>query len=124
WQPAHALLHNADGKLVAAAPLYLKDHSFGEFVFDFAWADAYTRMGLDYYPKLVNAIPFTPVVGPRILSRADNARATMAKTLTNLPRRLGVSSLHSLFGNHDSVDAMRDNGAHRRRGVQYLWYNR
>src|SRR5699024_4339045 len=124
WQPAHGLLHDEQGALVAAAPLYIKDNSFGEFVFDFAWADAYARLGLPYYPKLVNAIPFTPVVGPRLLARGDQQRRTLAAALTQLPQRLGVSSIHSLFDDRDSLTAMHGTGAHRRRGIQYLWYNR
>lgn len=124
WQPAHGLLHDAQGTLVAAAPLYLKDNSFGEFVFDFAWADAYARLGLPYYPKLICAIPFTPVIGPRLLARSSADRQTLAGALAQLPRRLGVSSIHSLFGSHDSATAMLHAGAHRRRGIQYLWYNR
>ena len=66
WYPRHLLFHAGD-TLVAAAPMYLKTHSYGEFVFDWSWADAYARAGLDYYPKLVSAIPFTPVSGPRLL---------------------------------------------------------
>ena len=75
WAPAHALLENDAGELIAAAPLYEKHHSYGEFVFDFAWANAYAQLGLDYYPKLLNAIPFTPVAGPRILARDASTRA-------------------------------------------------
>jgi predicted N-acyltransferase len=124
WQPAHLLLHDATGELVAAAPLYLKDHSFGEFVFDFAWADAYHRIGLPYYPKLVNAVPFTPVAGPRLLARDDRSRRALAGALAELPARLGVSSLHSLFGDKASTAAMAGADAHTRRGCQYRWFNR
>jgi uncharacterized protein len=67
WRPCHLVVEEA-GQLLAAMPLYLKDHSWGEFVFDFAWADAYRRAGVPYYPKLVAAVPFTPVPGPRILT--------------------------------------------------------
>ena len=72
WAPHFLVLEQA-GKLVAACPLYLKDHSYGEYVFDWAWADAYRRHGLDYYPKLLDAIPFTPVPGPRLLARTPGA---------------------------------------------------
>lgn len=124
WQPAHALLHDDNGVLAAAAPLYIKDHSFGEFVFDFAWADAYHRIGLSYYPKLVNAVPYTPVVGPRLLARDHAMRRTLASALVELPERMGVSSLHSLFGDLADTTAMRSADAHARRGCQYLWFNR
>ena len=77
WAP-HFLALEQDGELVAACPLYLKDHSYGEYVFDWAWADAYQRHGLDYYPKLVDAIPFTPVPGPRLLARTHEHRAAPA----------------------------------------------
>ncbi|KEZ78823.1 GNAT family N-acetyltransferase [Salinisphaera hydrothermalis] len=124
WQPAHALLRTDDGTLVGAAPLYLKDHSFGEFVFDFAWANAYDQVGLDYYPKLLNAVPFTPVSGPRLLARDDGARRALAGALARLPEHMGVSSLHSLFGDDASTAAMLGAEAHARRGCQYRWFNR
>ncbi|MES1935613.1 GNAT family N-acetyltransferase [Salinisphaera hydrothermalis] len=124
WQPAHALLRTDDGTLVGAAPLYLKDHSYGEFVFDFAWANAYDQIGLDYYPKLLNAVPFTPVSGPRLLARDDGARRALAGAMAKLPEHMGVSSLHSLFGDDASTAAMLGADAHARRGCQYRWFNR
>ena len=124
WQPAHGLLEEDEGTLIGAAPMYVKDHSFGEFVFDFAWANAYRQVGLPYYPKLINAIPFSPVAGPRILARSDSVRNTLAGVLAELPERMGVSSLHSLFDNDKSAAAMLGAGAHARRGCQYRWFNR
>ncbi|MES1927711.1 hypothetical protein SADO_00605 [Salinisphaera dokdonensis CL-ES53] len=124
WKPAHCLLEDDDGQLIAAAPLYEKAHSYGEFVFDFAWANAYDQLGLDYYPKLLNAIPFTPVAGPRILARDADARAEMAAHLTALPERLGYSSLHTLFPDDETGEALAQAGATPRRGCQYRWYNR
>ena len=124
WQPAHGLLEDDEGTLIGAAPMYMKDHSFGEFVFDFAWANAYRQVGLPYYPKLINAIPFSPVAGPRILARTDGVRNTLAGVLTELPERMGVSSLHSLFDNDESAAALLGAGAHARRGCQYRWFNR
>ncbi|HET7313260.1 GNAT family N-acetyltransferase [Salinisphaera sp.] len=124
WQPAHALLRTDDGALVGAAPMYLKDHSFGEFVFDFAWANAYSQVGLDYYPKLVNAVPFTPVAGPRLLARDDATRRAFTAALATLPERMGISSLHTLFGDDVSTAAMLGADAHARRGCQYRWFNR
>jgi predicted N-acyltransferase len=67
WQPCHLLLRDGPGRLIGAMPLYLKNNSYGEFVFDFAWADAYRRSGLRYFPKLVSAIPFTPATSARLL---------------------------------------------------------
>ena len=124
WQPAHALLRTDNGELVAAAPMYLKDNSFGEFVFDFAWANAYRQVGLDYYPKLLNAMPFTPVSGPRLLARDTATRRAFAGAVAKLPEHMGVSSLHSLFGDDASTAAMLGADAHARRGCQYRWYNR
>lgn len=124
WQPAHAILEDDDGRLIGAAPLYEKRHSYGEFVFDFAWANAYAQLGLDYYPKLVNAIPFTPVTGPRLLARDAAARGELAGYLARLPEASGMSSLHTLFGDSPDIDALEENGAIARRGCKYLWYNR
>ena len=124
WAPAHLLLENDAGELVGAAPLYKKDHSFGEFVFDFAWANAYRQLGMSYYPKLVNAIPFTPVAGPRVLGADAAARESVARHLAGLSRCSRVSSLHSLFGDVPSTAAMQQAGALSRRGCQYRWHNR
>lgn len=124
WQPAHGLLEADDGSLVGAAPMYVKDHSFGEFVFDFAWANAYRQVGLSYYPKLINAIPFSPVAGPRLLADCETTRKLLADVLVELPERMGVSSLHSLFDDDTSAAALMGAGAHARRGCQYRWFNR
>ena len=124
WHPAHCLLEDDDGALIAAAPLYEKDHSYGEFVFDFAWANAYAQLGLDYYPKLLNAVPFTPVAGPRIIARTDAAREQMATHLTALPEALERSSLHTLFPDNATGEAIGKAGAIARRGCQYRWFNR
>src|SRR5215831_16819484 len=70
-----------NGTLSGAMPLYLKDHSYGEYVFDWAWADAYYRHGLDYYPKLLDAVPFTPVSGPRLLARSAEHRLVLLRTI-------------------------------------------
>jgi predicted N-acyltransferase len=124
WIPAHCLLENDDGQIVAAAPLYEKHHSYGEFVFDFAWANAYAQVGLDYYPKLLNAVPFTPVCGPRILGVDTGARRELAQAMAALPGERGASSLHSLFVDNEAAHALRETGACARRGCQYRWYNR
>ena len=74
WQPAHQILKDAQGRVLAAMPAYLKMHSYGEYVFDWAWANAYHQNGLSYYPKLVSAVPFTPATGPKLLVRPDADR--------------------------------------------------
>lgn len=124
WQPYHALLHDEYDQLIAAAPLYSKTHSYGEFVFDFVWANAYHQLGRSYYPKLVNAIPFTPIAGPRLLARDDNARQQLARALTTLPHQHGFSSLHSLFLRTKDLNTLQKQKTHTRRGIQYLWFNR
>ena len=96
WQPFHLLVEE-DGRLIAAAPLYVKGHSYGEYVFDHGWAEGYRRAGGRYYPKLLSAVPFTPVPGPRLLAESDAARAVLIECLAAVSRRLGLSSLHVTF---------------------------
>lgn len=123
WQPAHVVVESGDA-LLAAAPLYLKQHSYGEFVFDFAWANAYHRCGLDYYPKLVCAVPYAPVAGARLLARDAATRQLLARALAELPGRVGASSLHALFADQRDLAALREAGALTRRDCHYLWRNR
>src|SRR3990172_5299763 len=90
WQPQHLIVHRDDsstGDIVGALPLYLKSHSYGEYVFDWAWANAYEQAGLRYYPKLVAGIPFTPVTGPRLLASAPAVRKALAREARKLARR-------------------------------------
>lgn len=122
WRPLHLLLEQ-NGSLVAAAPLYLKGHSYGEYVFDWAWADAYRRHGLKYYPKLLSAIPFTPVPGSRLLAANAAAQRALAQALINLARESGVSSLHVLFPKPEEAVLLEEAGALLRRGVQFHWNN-
>ena len=124
WTPSHCLLEDEAGRLRAAAPCYLKAHSFGEFVFDFAWANAYHQVGLAYYPKLLCAVPFAPVVGPRLLAADAPAAAALAQAMTQLPEQAGCSSLHALFGTDEDADYFADHGALLRRDCQYHWHNR
>ena len=113
-----------DDTLDGVVPLYRKSHSYGEYVFDWAWADAYRRHGQDYYPKLLSAIPFTPVTGPRLVARSREARATLAVLLVAYARQADVSSLHVLFPEgDDEVAALVDAGCLRRDGVQFHWTN-
>ena len=113
--------------LLATMPLYLKSHSYGEYVFDWGWAEAYERAGGRYYPKLQAAVPFTPVTGRRLLVRSDAPMATfgaLAATAVRLAERLGVSSLHVTFPTEPEVEALRSHGFLVRLGYQFHWENR
>jgi uncharacterized protein len=122
WTPQFLLLR-VDGELTGAMPLYLKMHSYGEYVFDWAWADAYQRHGLHYYPKLLNAIPFTPVGGRRLLAGISEHRRSLLNAALDLARESGASSLHSLFPSIDDTSAMTEAGMMVRQGVQFHWTN-
>ena len=111
------------GRLVGAAPLYVKAHSFGEYVFDWAWAEAHERHGIAYYPKLLCAVPFTPAAGPRLLAVNAEVRARLARTLVDAARDSGVSSLHVLFPREEDATALRACGLLERTGVQFHWRN-
>ena len=128
WHPRHLLLEDDEGKLLGALPLYLKDNSYGEFVFDWSWADAYQRAGLRYYPKLVGAIPYSPVSGPRLLVAAglDRARVKgqLAQAALAYARQEGVSSLHILFTNEEETALLESQQMMRRSGTQFHWFNR
>jgi len=124
WLPRHLLLFEDDGaQPVGAVPLYLKSHSYGEYVFDWAWADAYARHGLDYYPKWLGAVPFTPISGPRLLAGTDERRAALAQALVQAARQSGLSSLHVLFPTPADADILRDAGCMLRQGTQFHWLN-
>lgn len=123
WQAHHLLLHDSD-KLAAAVPLYLKQHSYGEYVFDWAWADAYARNGLHYYPKLLAAIPFTPIPGQRLMARDATTHAALISTLLRHADESGLSSLHLLFPLEEDTAALRERGLLVRQGVQFHWMNR
>ena len=110
--------------LVAASALYLKDHSYGEYVFDWAWADAYRRHGLDYYPKLLGAVPFTPGPGPRLLARDDRLRVVLLNAIQALVRNAGLSSAHLLFLDEADQRVAREAGWMMRSTVQFHWTNR
>src|SRR5262249_43952596 len=116
------------GKLVAATPAYVKLHSQGEFVFDFAFADLASRAGVRYYPKLLAAVPFTPVTGRRFLTLPGADRASLvgalARALLELSKELGCSGTHVNFCVKDEIDALVAAGFEERHGVQYHWYRR
>ncbi|HUW36710.1 MAG TPA: GNAT family N-acetyltransferase [Rhodocyclaceae bacterium] len=122
WHPRHLTLWEG-GDLVAALPLYVKDHSYGEFVFDWSWAEAYQRHGLAYYPKLVANVPFTPVPGPRLLARDEVSRERLLATALDHARASGTSSLHILFPTADEAALMSAAGMMIRKGVQFHWRN-
>ena len=112
------------GELIAACPLYLKEHSYGEYVFDWAWADAYQRHGLAYYPKLLDAVPFTPVPGPRLLARDADGRRVLLQAMQQFARQAKLSSVHLLFLDDADRECARDAGWMLRSTVQFHWINR
>lgn len=127
WQPCH-LVFRVDGQIAGLAPAYLKTHSMGEYVFDWAWADAYQRHGLNYYPKLLIAIPFTPSQGPRLLldpllrNRLGDGR--LRDLLDTLITRLDAHSWHLLFPNATDQALLGHTGELHRIGCQFHWHNR
>ncbi len=128
WQARHLVVPDGDGGLLGAAPLYLKGHSYGEYVFDWGWADAYERAGGRYYPKLQASVPFTPVTGPRLLVRPDAEADTVASALiagmVELARRYKVSSLHVTFPTRADWRRLGAAGFLQRIGRQFQWHNR
>jgi predicted N-acyltransferase len=130
WLPQHLALEEAGGRLLGVAPLYLKGHSYGEYVFDHGWADAYERAGGRYYPKLQCAVPFTPVTGPRLLihhavgTQAGGAVAdALVSGMLELARRHKVSSLHITFPTEGEWQRLGEAGFLQRMGQQFHWEN-
>jgi uncharacterized protein len=127
WKPEHLVVEDSAGVLTAAMPLFRKSHSRGEFVFDFAWAGAYAQQGLRYYPKLLSAVPFTPVSGPRLLMSPQADAKTMSKILIRAAiehaRDEGMSSWHVLFPTEDLAADLDRAGLILRRDCQFHWYN-
>jgi hypothetical protein len=127
WSPAHVLIEDDAGKLVACAPAYLKHHSQGEYVFDHGLADAYERVGGRYYPKLLCAVPFTPVNGRRLLvaeGAPPGAREALLKGLRELSEKIQASSLHVNFIETPDLDFLRKSGLAARKGQQFHFFNR
>jgi len=122
WQPRYLTLWRGEA-LTAALPLYAKHHSYGEYVFDWAWADAYERNGLDYYPKLLSAIPFTPVTGSRLLAQDAAAMAALRDALVAIQQANAFSSTHVLYPPAPQAEALREAGFLLRTGVQFHWLN-
>lgn len=126
WLPYHLALEDGGGRLAGLLPLYLKSHSFGEYVFDQGWAEAYERAGGRYYPKLQAGVPFTPVPGQRLLVRPgapEGAAAALIAGAQALSERLGVSSLHIVFPSEGEWRALGEAGFLQRTGVQFHWRN-
>lgn len=127
WRPQHLTVEE-NGELIAAIPLYVKSHSYGEYVFDWAWADAYKRYGLSYYPKLISAIPFTPCTGARLLIANENRRVEllplMIAAIKTHAQTLHASSWHCLFPNEDVSTQLIATGTVQRIGCQFHWFNR
>jgi predicted N-acyltransferase len=126
WQPYPMLVRDRE-ELVGAMPLYVKSHSYGEYVFDWAWADAYQRRGLNYYPKLMSAIPFTPITSQRLLvAEVENAtqiQALMVDALAQVMLKHALSSVHVLFPDENSAAIFKDANWLQRHGVQFRWEN-
>lgn len=123
WLPQHAALRDACGQLVACAPCYAKSHSYGEYVFDHGWANAYERAGGNYYPKLQVAVPFSPVPGPRLLRRPGIPVAPLAQGLAQAMRAIDCSSVHVTFCTEEEWQALGEVGWLQRLGLQFHWHN-
>ena len=127
WTPRPLVMRDAAGRLAGAVPLFEKQHSWGEFVFDWHWAQAYTRIGLDYYPKLLAAIPYTPVTGPRLLAHATDAegmRPRLARALIAAARERRCSGVHVNFTTDEDQLALEQAGFLRREDCRFVWHNR
>ena len=128
WTPCHLLLRDQAGRLLGALPLYSKTSSYGEFVFDWAWADAYRRAGLRYFPKLVSAVPFTPATSPRLLHAAGQEPEPVGLALlsgaTELARQIEASSVHVLFPTAAETTLLSRAGFMARKDCQFHWANR
>jgi uncharacterized protein len=126
WQPSHIVIEDKD-ELLGVLPLYIKHDSYGEFVFDWAWADAYQQAGRNYYPKLVSAIPFTPVSGSRLLVNKkydrDEIKKSLLKAAVSLMQEKQFSSLHFLFPGKEDMNVFSEYNGLKRITCQYHWFN-
>jgi len=124
WQPLHLIAHDPSGKIAGFMPLYAKDHSYGEYVFDHGWADAFYRAGGSYYPKLQCAVPFTPVPGRRVLANDPAVERALAQAAIALAQRSGASSVHATFMERAACERLKPLEYMPRVGLQYHWFNR
>ena len=125
WDTCHLALYDDDNKLCGAMPAYLKSHSYGEYVFDHSWAHGFERAGGQYYPKLLGAVPFTPVPGPRLLTFDNDrdAKAALIEGMRQFTDKLSLSSAHINFIEEADKTSLEQAGWHIRRGVQFHWHN-
>jgi uncharacterized protein len=123
WNP-YPLIVKQNDKLIGAMPLYLKSHSYGEYVFDWAWADAYQRSGLNYYPKLLSAIPFSPITSARLLARDQPIKNLLIEALENAMQQHNLSSAHVIFPDDTDAKYFEAAGWLKRTGVQFRWQNK
>ena len=126
WMPQHLSITGADGTIAGVVPLYAKTHSYGEYIFDYGWADAYERAGGRYYPKLLSAAPFTPIPGPRLMLRTGapaKTRAHLIAAMIELAKRRRISSVHVNFPEQADMDALVEEGFLQRLGQQFHWAN-
>ena len=129
WQPQHLIVYDSDrqSSIIAVMPLYLKSHSYGEYIFDWGWANAYQRHELEYYPKLLSAIPFTPATGERLSTITGIDRTQLfpfvASALKTRAEQLNASSIHILLPNTDETESWQQQNLTQRTTVQYHWFN-
>ncbi|CAN0084046.1 unnamed protein product, partial [Chrysoparadoxa australica] len=121
WGPRHLIAENQAGQVMGVLPLYLKGHSYGEYVFDHAWADALERAGGHYYPKLLTGVPFTPATGRRFLSNDPAIRQALINAARHAARELGVSSWHVLFPDPKTQSELTEAGLLARQDIQFIW---
>ena len=129
WTPKHILVKNAANNLIGASPNYLKMHSYGEYIFDHSWANAFENAGGQYYPKLLSAIPFTPATGPRILlspqkKNNDEIFKLIIGTYEQLVKNNNLSSAHINFITKQLSDTLNKRNWIKREGLQFHWYNK
>lgn len=122
WTPCIIVIHQHN-ELIGALPLYIKSHSYGEYVFDWAWADAYAQNGLRYYPKLLAAIPFSPITSPRLLANNHETKQLLIETLETVMQQHKLSSAHVLFPDESDAALLETAGWMKRTGVQFRWHN-
>lgn len=125
WQPQYLLVHSDKNELIGACPAYIKTNSYGEFVFDWAWAEAYQRANLEYYPKLLIAIPYSPVTGPRLLAKDNDAdiKRALVKFAIAVAQKQNLSTVHWLFNTSDDHEIQQQNNLLNRFDFQFHWEN-
>jgi predicted N-acyltransferase len=122
WAAQHLVLETDKG-IAGVVPCYLKPHSMGEYVFDHGWADAFSRAGGHYYPKLQASVPFTPATGPRLLAKTDEARSALAQGLLTLCAKTNASSVHVTFATDKDADVLQGPQWLTRNDIQFHWFN-